>query len=117
MASQEPGRQSLRAKLADARALAGSQFKALKNDQSGETNVAATLLQLGIGAVIFLFVTFLLFGIIGPDANNICTDTTNYSAEECDQATQARELFWTFVVISMVVFLIVAIGIARKHSK
>lgn len=100
-------RVSLRAKLAEAR------FSA---DEAANVE-ASKLLGLAISFIVTLFVSFLLFGILGPDANAVCTDTTNYTADECSNATQARLLFWVFLVIIGVVHILIGVGMARDAVK
>lgn len=75
-------------------------------------NVGTSIMTLVIVAIVILFVGFLLFESIAPDTTTICTDTTNYTADECSDAQSARGMFFTILVISELAILLTVLGIA-----
>lgn len=91
--------------------------RTIRGDDAAQGNLTNTLLGLVIGYVVILFVSILLFNSIGPDTQAICDDPTNFTQQECDDATTAREMFWTILIMAGVAVILAIVGIVTMSVR
>lgn len=113
---------SRRKQIADQRAAGDSlSFAQDERAESDMDKIQNTM----IGFLVLLFISFLLFDILGPDSNEICNDVEsspgagdgNFTQDECDGARDARGMFFTGLVIAGVASLLIILGVALAAFK
>lgn len=85
-----------------------------------DTHAASSINEvtgLVIGLLFLNFIAVILFGTLGTDATELCTDTTNFTADDCDQATTIRGFFWIGLIVGDLALILLIFAVARKSMK